>query len=244
MSKRTRLERAAQAKADTPADYPGGAPEGFWDDLGKGATGLTVRESGLVEMGPFTLSSIGLHIDGEIEADEWERMFALVCRIKGAVQWMLGDLLAYRVQREWGVTYEAYAERTGYTVETLRNLAWVCSNVDVSWRHDELTFQHHYAVASLPPDQQRDWLARAVDNHWSTRQLAAVIAGGDPPTPSRGLVPRMANFLARNRLRYEGFRRAIGRAGESEKSQISQLLDAEIDYLTALKREVIGKSRR
>ncbi|MGN6256088.1 MAG: LmbU family transcriptional regulator [Solirubrobacterales bacterium] len=72
-------------------------------------------------------------------------------------QWWLGDWLRYGTVR-WGEKYREAARITGYDVKTLRNIAYVSGQVDVSRRRDKLTWSHHAEVCSLEPEQQDRWL--------------------------------------------------------------------------------------
>ena len=63
---------------------------------------------------------------------------------------------------------------------TVANYGWVARQVPTSLRNEVLTFDHHRHVASLSPDEQREWLARAVEGEdgkpWSSNKLKAEIA--------------------------------------------------------------------
>jgi hypothetical protein len=74
--------------------------------------------------------------------------------------WWLGDWLRYGISR-WGERYVEAARITGYDPESLRIVAWLSSEFDLSRRRDKLSWSHHAAVASLDRDQQEYWLDRA-----------------------------------------------------------------------------------
>jgi hypothetical protein len=59
---------------------------------------------------------------------------------------------------------------------TLMNYGSVARRVTTSHRCEVLSFKHHEYVAPLPPAQQRNWLARAEREEWSSNQLKAAIA--------------------------------------------------------------------
>jgi hypothetical protein len=82
--------------------------------------------------------------------------------------WMIGDLLN-EGERNYGQTYTKAMEETGLDYGTLRNAKWVCEKVQTSLRNDNLTFAHHFAVAPLPPADQRRFLARAGQVQFSFR---------------------------------------------------------------------------
>ena len=47
--------------------------------------------------------------------------------------------------------YDDIAEETGMAKQTLKDTKWVSENVESSLRKDNLSFNHHKEVASLPP---------------------------------------------------------------------------------------------
>jgi hypothetical protein len=75
--------------------------------------------------------------------------------------WWVGDWLQYGAAR-WGEKYSEAARITGYDVKTLRNIAYVAKRFDLSRRRDNLTWTHHTEVAALAPEQQDEWLDRAL----------------------------------------------------------------------------------
>lgn len=85
-------------------------------------------------------------------------------------QWWIGDWIRYGTAR-WGERYVEAARVTGYDVATLRNMAWVASQFDLSLRSDKLTWSHHVLLAPLDPDEQRRWLAHAQDQRLSVADL-------------------------------------------------------------------------
>ncbi|MFP5388693.1 MAG: hypothetical protein ACLGG5_05260 [Thermoleophilia bacterium] len=85
-------------------------------------------------------------------------------------QWWLGDWIRYGTAR-WGEKYAEAARVTGYDVASLRNMAWVASQFDLSLRSDKLSWSHHVLLAPLEPEQQRYWLQRASTERLSVADL-------------------------------------------------------------------------
>lgn len=85
-------------------------------------------------------------------------------------QWWLGDWIRYGNMR-WGEKYKEAARVTGYDVQTLRNIAYVARQIDVSRRRDNLTWSHHAEVCALEPDEQDRWLDFASDQRMSVADL-------------------------------------------------------------------------
>ena len=80
-------------------------------------------------------------------------------------RWALGDWACHG-DRTYGDLTEAAREISiGYG--DLRNLATVARRVELSRRRDNLTWGHHAAVASLPPEIGDELLGRAEAEDWS-----------------------------------------------------------------------------
>ncbi len=107
---------------------------------------------------------------GELERRDWLEAGRRIGEISRCSQWWVGDWLRYGTRR-WGDGYTEAAKITGYDPATLRNLAWVASQVDLSLRSDKLTWSHHALVAPLEPDEQRRWLALAERERMSVADL-------------------------------------------------------------------------
>ncbi|HEY0391663.1 MAG TPA: hypothetical protein VGC63_08145 [Solirubrobacterales bacterium] len=99
-------------------------------------------------------------------------------------QWWIGDWIRYGTAR-WGERYAEAARVTGYDVASLRNMAWVASQFDLSLRSDKLTWSHHVLLAPLEPAEQKRWLDHALEERLSVADLrielrAAQGSGGKP----------------------------------------------------------------
>lgn len=90
--------------------------------------------------------------------------------IERASQWWIGDWLRYGAAR-WGEKYAQAARITGYDVPSLRNMAWLASQFDVSRRRDDLSWSHHAAVAGCDRVEQDRWLSDAARRRLSVADL-------------------------------------------------------------------------
>ena len=130
--------------------------------------------------GHFRFHPTSLEIVNEPPFERWVEMFEALKRAGAAIQFWLGDMINYG-ERAYGEKYSQFLEvRQG---GTLRNYAWVADNVPASLRNDNLSWDHHRRVASLPEPEQREWLDKADQEEWSARQLDREIAketGGRP----------------------------------------------------------------
>jgi hypothetical protein len=121
---------------------------------------------------------------GELGQGAWLATGRRLGAIGRCSQWWIGDWIRYGTSR-WGERYAEAARVTGYDVASLRNMAWVASQVNLSLRSDKLTWSHHVLLAPLEPDEQRRWLDRAHEQRLSVADLrvelrAARSAGGKP----------------------------------------------------------------
>ena len=156
------------------------------DEIGFGGLALPSFHSkdGIVKLGAFHVSMKGLQIQGRITQDEWWAFFDGVQKIESAIQFIIGDLAAYG-ENEFQISYENIAEKTGYKTETVENYAYVARNVPQELRNETVSFNHHYHVASLDSDEQKQyWLSMASDYNLSVRSFRDAIdiwkEGGDP----------------------------------------------------------------
>lgn len=85
-------------------------------------------------------------------------------------QWWIGDWIRYGTAR-WGEKYTEAARVTGYDVASLRNMAWVASQFDLSLRSDKLSWSHHVLLAPLERDEQARWIERAAEERLSVADL-------------------------------------------------------------------------
>lgn len=109
---------------------------------------------------PSGLKSSGWIPRSEMGEREWAAAGRRMSVIDRASQWWIGDWLRFGVAR-WGERYPRAARITGYDVPSLRNMAWMASEFDISRRRDTLTWSHHAAIAGLEPEERDIWLDRA-----------------------------------------------------------------------------------
>jgi hypothetical protein len=105
-----------------------------------------------------------------MEPSEWLATGRRLGAIGRCSQWWIGDWIRYGTSR-WGEKYAEAARVTGYDVASLRNMAWVASQFDLSLRSDKLTWSHHVLLAPLEPDEQRHWLDHASEERLSVADL-------------------------------------------------------------------------
>lgn len=106
----------------------------------------------------------------DLDYPQWLAIGKRLGMLARCSQWWLGDWLLYGTRR-WGERYTDAANVTGYDVHTLRNMVYVASRFSLSRRRDNLTWSHHAAIASLPPEEQDGWLDQAVEKRFSVADL-------------------------------------------------------------------------
>jgi hypothetical protein len=128
------------------------------------------------------VSPVGLKIRARLSYEQWEDIVGGLQRIHRSILWLIGDALCYGEQR-WGEKYSQAIEATGYAVQTLMNAKWVSSQVQFSYRKENLSWTHHLQVAGLEPDEQRRFLQEAVDHDWGVQELRAAVRLFKEPEP-------------------------------------------------------------
>lgn len=162
-----------------------------------------------------TATRLGLAISPDLDRESWSKLFANVVHLAGrmsrgkdTVTAWLGDLLAQGQSAYYGQIAE-YAELAGLDPGTLRNAKLVCSRIEVSWRHDTLTWAHLCEVgfAFDVPNDIRYWLDRAVKENLSSRELRRKIRqhlAKPPPDKTPGGAVAVAPFTFLRELRAVG----------------------------------------
>jgi hypothetical protein len=120
------------------------------------------------------LTPVSAIVRGELSATQIGDAIERVARRERGVRWWLGDLLAFSEDREHGVTYPQWAERTGLARETLYNRAALARAVPPRVRlpEDELSWAKHRPVEVIKDEERQEmWLARAADENWSEEKL-------------------------------------------------------------------------
>lgn len=136
-----------------------------------------ITENG-IQIGKFRITTTGLDIPDDTSEDEYADLGKYLLSLQGAVQWCIGDWIAFGDNHQWGETYKRLAEEFGYEEQTLRTFAYVARNVLI--RNQQLTFSHHRQVSGLEDqDAQAHWLEQAAKNNWTIKQMKAAMRGDD-----------------------------------------------------------------
>ncbi len=150
-----------------------------------GASALSFS-SGVIDLGLFRLTPIGLQIADTATVSDVEVIGEILFRLQSSIQWLIGDWL-----NAMGYTSEAdiqsVAAQYGRSFRTLQNWKYTSSAIAYDLRQADLDYNHHVLVTKLSADLQFDWLRKAVQGdllpgtdtrrRWSVARLRSEIAG-------------------------------------------------------------------
>jgi hypothetical protein len=139
------------------------------EDLDRQPASLAPREP-QGRRSPSAVSKVAWIPQRDLGQAEWLATGRRLGAIGRCSQWWIGDWIRYGTSR-WGEKYAEAARVTGYDVASLRNMAWVASQFDLSLRSDKLTWSHHVLLAPLESDEQSYWLGRADAERMSVADL-------------------------------------------------------------------------
>lgn len=131
---------------------------------------VDIEATVIAQHGPFMLMPAGVVATGQPTYDEWFAAMTWVQQVEKASPFWIGDLLSYG-EASYGEKYTQAVEATGHKVSYLMNVASVASKIPVERRHPDLSFAHHQDVAALPGDEQSEWLDKAEQEDWTSRDL-------------------------------------------------------------------------
>lgn len=126
--------------------------------------------------------------------EEWAALAKPLMNAGRSFGFIIGDWLNYG-EKAYGKKYAEVVEKTGMDYQTLRDWKWVAGAVELSCRQDNLSFEHHKAVAGLEPPEQKKWLNLCREEmekgqYVGKRQLAKSITAGRLLTDSECSTPQ------------------------------------------------------
>jgi hypothetical protein len=119
---------------------------------------------------PALTKRTGLTIPNNVSIEDWKEIGNRIFVLSNSSVWWLGDWLVYG-QEHYPNRYRRAIEETSLDYQTLRNYAWIAKRYPLHRRRAKLSFQHHAELASLPDEQQDEWLSRAEKFGWSRNML-------------------------------------------------------------------------
>ena len=173
-------------------------------------------------------TDVSLRMAESLSFEQWEEIGRRLVPFGDAARWWIGDWLS---KGEWryGERARAVAEVLGRKYAEVRDWAYVAEHVPEPVRRppQELSFTHHRLVAKLVPAEQERWLARAVEEDWSKRELQeALVRELAPARESHaGVLEQLRITVDEERLaRYQA---AAERVGTGVNEWAVAVLDVE-----------------
>lgn len=178
-------------------------------------------------------SQVGFALsDKDIDPNEWLDVFHAIAGLDDAVQWAIGDLIAY-AEMKYGQTYSQLAEVTGYNVQTLQTYAYVAKRVKILTRVKDLSFSHHRLVAKFVdeddnPDSEKQayWLGLAQENGWKRAEFEAAIKQAERKLKSgesQSLIADSWLFDQKRKPKVNNLQRLWTRARDGDEEAVNQL---------------------
>lgn len=141
------------------------------------------------------LSLVGLRLPVDTSSSEYEALGFALGEMHRAVQFAVGD---YILDGERLFGHEAYQlqESLGISEEQRRQYVRVAERIPFERRRRELTWAHHREVAAMDPDDQDEWLERAVANQWNKSEMVAHLRPNEAlPEPKGVTCPHCGKWV-------------------------------------------------
>lgn len=110
----------------------------------------------------------------DLDLAEWVEQGHRIGMMGRSAGWWIGDWLRYGNAR-YGEKYSRATKITGYDAQTLMNMVWVCSRIEISRRRENLSWSHHAEVAAVDLLLQERLLNQAAAERLSVRDLRELI---------------------------------------------------------------------
>jgi N6-adenosine-specific RNA methylase IME4 len=122
--------------------------------------------------GEATIRPDGLVVGGAPTEAEWADLGPKLGKLRGGVQWAIGDWLLYGEERSFSTdAYEAAAEATGLKRVTLINLKSVAKAFPKAARAVEVSWSHYALCAGFDDEQRGELLRKAQAENLSWEEL-------------------------------------------------------------------------
>lgn len=102
--------------------------------------------------------------------EQYGQMGAMFGQAEQDIIWLIGDWLNCG-EKIYGDDFHQIAEDVGLQPATLSNRRAICARIPPSRRRKGVVFSTHAEVAYKSPNEQRMWLKKVADNHWSRARL-------------------------------------------------------------------------
>jgi N6-adenosine-specific RNA methylase IME4 len=142
--------------------------------------------------GPYRTTFVGTEITRQSTKEEWRNYLEILKRVDWAKQWAIGDALRDGKQHYGDGLYKEAAKIVEMEPSSLRVYKSIAERFELLTRFNNLTWKHHYEVASLKRitetkdgklklsnkpdmDKMQEFLQMAEKEGWSVRELADMV---------------------------------------------------------------------
>jgi len=134
------------------------------------------------------VTPIGLEINEDLTFDEWIALAPHIGQAARSLSFVVGDWLVYGERFEAQLALPGFEDapgkvdkerldkallQTGLDRGTLHNYSYVARCVPRSLRNEQLSWEHHKAVARLDADAQRHWFNQAIAENNAGRRMSS-----------------------------------------------------------------------
>lgn len=150
---------------------------------------LNLEENGALDAVSLDLSGVP-----DLSRETWRDMGRFFGNLGRRINWYVGDWLNHGedmfgtdeatqigVEDTTKDRYDEAQQVTGLDRGTLLNISSMCRKIAKARRRKELGFWIHAEVAPLDPDEQVEWLQRAIDEGWRRSELRDAIREAKHP---------------------------------------------------------------
>lgn len=132
----------------------------------------------------------------DMTQEVWETIGRMIGFVQTASRWWIADWMNIGEERfgenaaqgadDLHSRFDIARRITGLEGTTLDNMRSTARKVPADRRREELSFGHHQTVQALEPEDQGQWLQKAIDETWTRSELRDAIRGLEPGGSSGG----------------------------------------------------------
>ena len=135
----------------------------------------------LITSGSFEFTPTGVVATGTPDIKDWQGAYKKIKLFAHCIHWIIGDMLNYG-QEHYGEEFSQVLDE--YDWGTIKNDKYICGRIPYGERNENLSFEHHKAVAPFDPSVRSRLIQRADKEMLSVRQFREVISKETYPDKS------------------------------------------------------------
>ena len=125
-----------------------------------------------IELEGFTLRPDSVEAKGHPTQEQWEHAMEFCTNVGHASGWWLADLIVYADERpDWKQDVEELVDNKVITEGSIKVYRFVAKHVPKERRVKGVGFTLHQEVASLPAEEQTEWLEKTKVEGWTRKEL-------------------------------------------------------------------------